>query len=122
VAETYKQLMVRTAANCFFEDDRATPPAKIVRSARLRKFLARFSVLTAAERQLVAEVVKGERARVTCGDKQYAAKRTQYGWSLVALDTCTERIVNCELTECSCGDSKFRRRTCKHILALRTLT
>lgn len=76
--------------------------------------------LTPAQVQLLIALLKSERALVYLSGVPYAVRRTPDGWSVRGLGPADiDYYMDAELASCTCPDSKFRGRQCKHAMAVR---
>ena len=80
---------------------------------KLATALANFN---SEQLQVVAAVMEGRMA-VASG---CAFRIAPLGWYVHSFDSdSVEHTVTKDLASCSCGDNRFRGRTCKHLQALR---
>jgi hypothetical protein len=122
--ETIEQMLARINATCFVGD---MPPhfgsaKKGGRREKKHKMVKLAEKLTVPQLRLTIELLKGERASLTCEGHDYAVKRLPDGsWSICSLDAeGREHIVDPD-GNCSCEDHRFRKHDCKHMLALRSI-
>jgi hypothetical protein len=74
--------------------------------------------LTDVQRGILADIMASRRAMVMVEGLAYAIRKMPEGWGVQAFVGTVEYIL--KEGKCTCPDSKFRDRECKHVQALRT--
>lgn len=118
--ETYEQLVSRVNAYSFLYDEPTTKHPQRRKSKRLQKVKDAVASLPLHKLEILKELLTGKRVLVG----MYAVKRTENGWRICNTSADSEgkdHTVYLDLSACSCKDSTFRNRKCKHICALEPL-
>lgn len=116
--ETLAELIARCNANSFLGDMPDAPKAS--KPEKKHKVTKAAENLTREQLLLVLQLANGERASLVCDGETYAVLKLADGsWSVCSLADPKEYIV--VGSNCTCEDSKYRQRECKHVRALETL-
>lgn len=84
------------------------------------RFLRRLEAMSKEQKDLLALMLMGSCATVSVHGETYAYRRSPSGWLIRSThDAAHEHIVALDFSACSCEDSKYRGRVCKHAQVLR---
>lgn len=102
----------------FLVQDSDDPPGPPKQTKRLKGLLSKLSKLDSFQLETLRMVLEGTMALAG----GFAVRRDPTGWTVRGItEGSEEHIVGTDLSHCTCGDSKYRGKDCKHIRALRKL-
>lgn len=111
----------RASASAFI--DFPTDTYKRVRAPKKHKLAKRAEQLTGGQLDSLLRLLESDAVLCTVGGRSYAVRRVPLGWAAAGLEADSEEHTVAEdLSACSCGDSKFRGRRCKHMEAVERAT
>jgi hypothetical protein len=114
---SYHELVARANGSGYIDKSGIVGGRQTVSRKRKSAVERGIDNLTPEQKQILADIVASKRAMVYVEGLPYAIRKLPEGWGVQSFVGTTEYIL--VDGKCTCPDSKFRDRTCKHVQALR---
>lgn len=116
----FEALVARVMSNAFMGEP--TPPTSIkpIKAPKKHRLVKKVESMSEDQRQLLMLLLSEQLAMITVKGEMYAYRKSPGGWLIRSLhDGEPEHTVFTDFSACSCQDSRFRGRICKHMSALK---